>query len=32
MIDFGVIRDDVIDLSTRFQIDEVAFDPSTPQC
>jgi phage terminase large subunit-like protein len=27
MIDFGVIRDDVIDLSTRFQIDEVAFAP-----
>lgn len=27
MIDFGQIRDDVLDLSSRFQIDEIAFDP-----
>ena len=27
MIDFGRIRDDILDLSSKFQIEEVAFDP-----
>lgn len=27
MIDFGRIRDDILDLSSKFQMEEVAFDP-----